>query len=169
MKYAIEVAKAGSLNKAAQVLMIATPNISRSIKELESDLGITIFERNASGVKLTPEGDEFMGFANEILSQISRVEKYYKDGVPHKRTFSISVLVPVIFLKHFHNLLKKLVMNPVKFSIKKQIHNAPFIICLNTIISLELSVMRKIMISTLKQCLRKKDLALKLCVISPIH
>ncbi|MBO5062641.1 MAG: LysR family transcriptional regulator [Prevotella sp.] len=42
MKYAVEVAKLGSINKAAETLMIAPPNISRSIKELEADLGITI-------------------------------------------------------------------------------------------------------------------------------
>ena len=91
MKYAVEVAKAGSLNKAAQVLLVATPNISRSIKELENDLGITIFERTKTGMNLTPEGEEFLNMANEILAQLDRVEKYYKDGSPHKRKFSISV------------------------------------------------------------------------------
>ena len=50
MKYAAEVARLGSLNKAAESLMIAQPNISRSIKELESDLGITIFQRSAKGL-----------------------------------------------------------------------------------------------------------------------
>jgi len=45
MKYAVEVARLGSLNKAAETLMIAQPNISRSIKELEADLGITIFSK----------------------------------------------------------------------------------------------------------------------------
>ena len=39
MKYAVEVAKVGSLNKAAETLMIATPNISRSIKDLEDAIG----------------------------------------------------------------------------------------------------------------------------------
>ncbi len=119
MKYAIEVAKAGSLNKAAQVLMIATPNISRSIKELESDLGITIFERNASGVKLTPEGEEFMGFANEILSQISRVEKYYKDGVPHKRTFSISVPRACYISEAFSQFTKEIGKEPCEIFYKE--------------------------------------------------
>lgn len=42
MKHALEVAKAGSLSMASEVLLIAAPNISRSIKELEADLGITI-------------------------------------------------------------------------------------------------------------------------------
>ena len=91
MKYAVEVAKAGSLNKASESLLIAVPNISRSIKELEFDLGITIFDRTTKGMCLTPEGEEFMNFAKGILSQIESVEKYYKDGAPSRQKFSISV------------------------------------------------------------------------------
>ena len=91
MKYAVEVAKAGSLNKASESLLIAVPNISRSIKELELDLGITIFDRTTKGMCLTPEGEEFINFAKGILSQIESVEKYYKDGAPNKQRFSISV------------------------------------------------------------------------------
>lgn len=68
MKHALEVAKAGSLSKAAQVLLVAAPNISRSTKELESDLGITIFERTQNGMKLTPAGEEFINFAKGILN-----------------------------------------------------------------------------------------------------
>ena len=91
MKHALEVAKAGSLGKASEVLLIATPNISRSIKELESDLGITIFDRTKNGMKLTPAGEEFLKFAKGILSQIEEVENYYKEGTPKKQKFSISV------------------------------------------------------------------------------
>ena len=91
MKYAVEVAKAGSLNKASETLLIAVPNISRSIKELEADLGITIFDRTTKGMCLTPEGEEYIGFAKEILSQIELVESYYKYGTTNKQKFSISV------------------------------------------------------------------------------
>ena len=70
MKYAVEVAKVGSLNKAAETLLIAQPNISRSIKELEADLGITIFDRTSKGMFLTPEGENFIGYAKNILKQI---------------------------------------------------------------------------------------------------
>ena len=91
MKHALEVAKAGSLSKASEGLLIAAPNISRSIKELEADLGITIFDRTQSGMKLTPEGEEFLEFAKSILGQIDQVENYYKKGHPKKQTFSISV------------------------------------------------------------------------------
>lgn len=91
MKHAVEVAKAGSLGKASEALLIAVPNISRSIKELETDLGIIIFERTSKGMILTPEGEEFINYAKEILDQIDEVEKFYKSGSPKKQKFSISV------------------------------------------------------------------------------
>ncbi len=91
MKYAVEVAKAGSLSKASETLLIAQPNISRSIKELENDLGITIFERSAKGMFLTHDGEVFMNYAKSIISQIDAVEKFYKESTPDKQRFSISV------------------------------------------------------------------------------
>lgn len=91
MKYAVEVAKKGSLNKASEALLIAQPNISRSIKELEADLGITIFDRSAKGMFLTPEGEEFINYAKGILKQIEHVEMLYKNGSMKKQKFSISV------------------------------------------------------------------------------
>ena len=91
MKHALEVAKAGSLGKASEALLIAAPNISRSIKELELDLGITIFERTTKGMILTPDGEEFVNFAKGILGQIEEMEKFYKAGSPKKQKFSISV------------------------------------------------------------------------------
>ena len=91
MKYAVEVARLGSLNKAAETLIIAQPNISRSIKELEADLGITIFNRSAKGMVLTPEGEEFISYAQSILKQIDEVEMLYKKGSTKKQKFSISV------------------------------------------------------------------------------
>ena len=91
MKYAVEVARQGSINKASEKLLIAQPNLSRSIKELEADLGIVIFDRSAKGMYLTPEGEEFMGYAKAILNQIDGVEKRYKQGIPLKQRFSVSV------------------------------------------------------------------------------
>lgn len=108
MKHALEVAKAGSLSKASEVLLIAAPNISRSIKELENDLGITIFDRTQNGMKLTPEGEEFINFAKEILKQIDDVEKFYKTGAPKKQKFSISVPRACYISEAFANFSKSL-------------------------------------------------------------
>lgn len=91
MKYVVTVADAGSINKAAEELLVAQPNLSRSIKELEADLGISIFRRTSKGMTLTPEGAEFVGYAKNILRQIDEVEQMYKSGAPAKQLFSISV------------------------------------------------------------------------------
>lgn len=91
MKYAVEVANNGSLNKAAEKLYIAQPNLSRAIKELEASLGITIFDRSAKGMVMTPAGEEFINYAKNILKQIDEVELIYKQGSPKKQKFSISV------------------------------------------------------------------------------
>lgn len=104
IKQTVEVAKAGSLSKASEVLLTATPNISRAIKELESDLGITIFHRTAKGMELTADGEQFISFAKSILAQIDHVEKFYKNGAPQKQTFSISVPRASYISEAFSNL-----------------------------------------------------------------
>lgn len=119
MKYAVEVAKVGSLNKASETLLVATPNISRSIKELEGDLGITIFERTAKGVTLTPDGDEFISYAKEILSQIDQVESFYKKGSPKKQTFSISVPRACYISEAFSEFSKVLSDDPAEIFYKE--------------------------------------------------
>ena len=85
MKYAVEVAKVGSLNKAAETLLIAQPNISRAIKELEADLGITVFDRSSKGMFLTPEGEDFLVRAKDIVESMHSLEADYtnraEDGI----------------------------------------------------------------------------------------
>ncbi|MDD5946545.1 MAG: LysR family transcriptional regulator [Oscillospiraceae bacterium] len=91
MQYAVEVARVGSLSQAARNLILAQPNLSRSIKELEGEIGIQIFERSTKGMLLTPEGEEFIGYAKEILNHIASIDKIYKTGAAKKQKFSISV------------------------------------------------------------------------------
>ena len=62
LKYAVAVAKAGSLNKAAEELFVAQPNLSRAIKELEKELGTVIFERTSKGISLTPDGEKLVAY-----------------------------------------------------------------------------------------------------------
>ena len=90
LKYAVSIADNGSINKAAEEIHVAQPNLSRVIKELEADLGITIFQRSAHGMILTPEGEEFVGRARKILEQVDDMEHMYKSGQPACQRFSIS-------------------------------------------------------------------------------
>ncbi len=91
LKYAVEVAACGSINKAAEKLYMDQPNLSRSIKELETSLGVTIFERSSKGMKVTYEGEQFLKYANSILKQIDTVENMFKKDYVEKKHFSISV------------------------------------------------------------------------------
>lgn len=90
-RYALEVAKSGSISKASEKLFVAVPNISRSIKELERDLGISIFARYPKGVKLTREGEIFISYAKDVLNQIDYIDAVYKENASQKQRFSISV------------------------------------------------------------------------------
>ena len=108
MKYALEVAKAGSINKASENLLVAQPNLSRAIKELENDLGITIFERTTKGMNLTVDGEQFIRYANKISSQIGQVENFYKKGRQKKARFSISVPKSGYILSAFLQFAKRM-------------------------------------------------------------
>ena len=76
LKYAVEVARLGSLSKASETLLTAQPNISRAIKDLEADLGFSLFLRSKSGMTLTPEGEDFIGYARDILLRLDQVEQF---------------------------------------------------------------------------------------------
>lgn len=119
MKYAVEVARAGSLSKASENLFVAQPNISRSIRELEADLGIAIFERTAKGMSLTPEGEEFIGYAKSILGQIEQVESIYKEGSPKKQRFSVSVPRACYISEAFAEFSKSLTEEPAELFYKE--------------------------------------------------
>lgn len=91
LKYAVEVAKAGSLNKAAEELFVAQPNLSRAIKELEKEHSITIFDRNFKGITLTPEGERFIERGKIILKELEEFEREFKGDGEKKSVFSVSV------------------------------------------------------------------------------
>lgn len=65
LKYAIEIEKTQSINKAAENLYMGQPNLSRAIKELERSMGVKIFQRTSKGMIPTPEGIEFLGYAKK--------------------------------------------------------------------------------------------------------
>lgn len=119
MKYAVEVAKSGSLNKASEVLLIAQPNLSRSIKELEYDLGIVIFDRTSRGMTLTPDGEEFIRLAKGILSQIEQVERYYKENSAGKQKFAVSVPRASYISEAFAEFSKSLTKEPAEIFYKE--------------------------------------------------
>lgn len=90
LKYALEVERQESITAAAASLFMSQPNLSRAIKELEAELGITIFRRTSKGIVTTPQGEEFLDEAKSILRRVDEMELKYKKAVPEKQTFNIS-------------------------------------------------------------------------------
>ncbi len=109
LKYAVTVAKAGSLSKAQEQLFIAQPNLSRAIKELEKELNIVIFDRNTKGVTLTPDGERLISYGEKLLKEISYIEEQFKGEKTNKIVFSISVPRASYICNAFAEFSKELV------------------------------------------------------------
>ncbi len=90
LKYAVTAADKGTMSEAANSLFITQPSLTNSIKELENELGITIFHRTNKGIIISNEGNEFLGYARQVLQQMNMLEEKYIDNGSHKQIFSVS-------------------------------------------------------------------------------
>lgn len=101
LKYIVEVVEAGSISKAADLLFISQPSLSRQIKELEEEIGRKLFERGNHGVSLTKEGIEVYHYAKQVVTQfdITR-EKLFHHISEHKIKFAAcgcEIMEPAFF------------------------------------------------------------------------
>lgn len=119
LKYAVEVSKCGSINKASDKLIIAQPNLSRAIKDLEADLGITIFDRSAKGMFLTRDGEHFIARAEKILAEIEEIKSIYKERLPIKQKLSVSCTAAGYISESFSALSLCLSPDPTDISYKE--------------------------------------------------
>jgi len=106
LRYAVEIDKCGSINKAAQKLFVSQPHLSHCLKELEESLGISIFKRTKQGVIVTADGRELLKYADSILLNIEAFEEKYKKkkiGVDIK----IAGVKSSIFTEAFSCLMKE--------------------------------------------------------------
>lgn len=106
LKYAVTVAKTGNITEAAKQLFIAQPSLTSAIKDLEKEYNITIFYRSNKGIEITPEGDEFLGYARQLLEQANLIEERYT-GVNHgKQRFCVSAQHYSFVVEAFVELIK---------------------------------------------------------------
>lgn len=86
----LAVAQMGSINKAAAVLGISQPNLSLSIKSLETELGFEIFKRTKHGIIITEKGQELVNYAEEIENSYSKITSIPKDTPYQTNTLNIT-------------------------------------------------------------------------------
>ena len=90
LEYVIMAAQTGNMTKAADKLFLSQPSLTHAINELETELNIQIFNRRNKGITLTKEGEEFLGYARQILEQTSLLEAKYKGSSLHAPRFCVS-------------------------------------------------------------------------------
>ena len=113
IKYVLTIAESSSMREAATKLFVSQPALSASIRELEDELGILIFERTNKGISLTDAGREFIMYAKKAVGQYEILEDRYlsKDG--DKERFSVSTQHYNFAVKAFTRDIKK--KDPCKF------------------------------------------------------
>ncbi|KIS12735.1 LysR family transcriptional regulator [Streptococcus equi subsp. zooepidemicus Sz105] len=95
------------MNEAAKQLFITQPSLSNAVKELEQEMGITIFIRNPKGITLTKDGVEFLSYARQIIEQTALLEDRYKNHNTSRELFSVSSQHYAFVVNAFVSLLKR--------------------------------------------------------------
>lgn len=113
LKYVLEVAGSSSMREASTKLFVTQPALSASIRELEEELGILIFERTNKGISLTDEGRDFISYAKKAVGQYEILEDRYLSKDSDKVRFSVSTQHYNFAIKAFTAVIRK--MDPEKF------------------------------------------------------
>ncbi|HBV68954.1 MAG TPA: LysR family transcriptional regulator [Clostridiales bacterium] len=117
LRYAITIADCNSMNKAAQALFISQPSLSAAIRDLESEIGITIYKRTNRGITITPEGEEFLGYARQVAEQYELINQKYVHKNNVKKKFSVSTQHYSFAVKAFVETVKQFGMDEFEFAV----------------------------------------------------
>ena len=107
LRYLIAVAEYGSINAAARELFATQSNLSTAIKDLEQELGVTIFTRSNRGVALTNDGTELLGYARQVIEQADMLEARYEDGGTPQARLAISAQHYAFSVEAFVNVVER--------------------------------------------------------------
>ena len=119
LSYLITIADTKSLNKAAEQLYVSQPSLTNAIKELEKELGITLFYRSGRGVTLTNDGTEFLLYAKQIYGQYESVLEKYGKGGSYKKKFGVSTQHYSFAVKAFVDMAKEFDMSKYEFALRE--------------------------------------------------
>ena len=119
LKYVITIADLKSMNEAARQLYIAQPSLSVAIKELEKEIGLCLFHRTNRGVLVTAEGEEFLGYARQVVEQYELVEMKYVQKMNTKKKFGVSMQHYSFAVNAFVEMVKQFGMDEYEFVIRE--------------------------------------------------
>lgn len=117
LKYVLEVAGSSSMREASTKLYVSQPALSASIRELEDEIGILIFERTNKGISLTDDGREFLTYAKKAVGQYGILEERYLSRDGDKEKFSVSTQHYNFAIKAFTDVIVRMSPDKYVFSI----------------------------------------------------
>ena len=116
LRYVIAVADHGSMNEAAKALFISQPSLSGAVKELEKELGFELFLRTSRGIVVTPDGEEFLGYARQVTEQYRLLRNRYIEKESREK-FSVSMQHYSFAVKAFVETVKRAGMENYEFAV----------------------------------------------------
>ena len=116
LKYIVMVAECKNITDAAEKLFISQPSLSETMKELETEIGLDIFLRSNRGIVITPEGEEFLGYARQVTEQFGLLQSKYIDKKV-KEKFSVSTQHYTFAVKAFVETVKQIGMEQYEFAV----------------------------------------------------
>lgn len=119
LKYAITVAETGTITEAANKLYISQPSLTNAIHELEKEMNIIIFNRTNKGISISKEGEDFLGYARQVLEQAAILEDKYKGDNGGKKKFCVSTQHYSFAVNAFVDLIKKFGQDEYDFSLRE--------------------------------------------------
>ena len=119
LKYAITVAETGTITEAANKLYISQPSLTNAIHELEKEMNIIIFNRTNKGISISKEGEDFLGYARQVLEQAAILEDKYKGNNGGKKKFCVSTQHYSFAVNAFVDLIKKFGQDEYDFSLRE--------------------------------------------------
>ena len=119
LRYIVTIVNCGSISEAAKQLFITQPSLSNSVKELEKEMGISIFNRSSRGIALSPEGTEFLSYARQVLEQAELLEQHYTGRKPLKRICSISTQHYAFAVNAFANVVSRQNTDSYEFTLRE--------------------------------------------------
>ena len=119
LKYIIMVAETGTITEAASRLFISQPSLTNAIHELEKEMNITIFDRTNKGIHISKDGEDFLGYARQVLEQATLLEDRYKGGNGGKQEFCVSTQHYSFAVNAFVDLIEKYGHDEYDFSLRE--------------------------------------------------
>lgn len=119
LKYAITAAETGTITEAANKLYISQPSLTNAIHELEKEMNIIIFNRTNKGISISKEGEDFLGYARQVLEQAAILEDKYKGDNGGKKKFCVSTQHYSFAVNAFVDLIKKFGQDEYDFSLRE--------------------------------------------------